>query len=239
MAIERVPWTQYTERVEQHTSLTVLTNDGQYIAAKKDLDFVAAEKIATQFTKPDKILALPDFDIIIPMPSATNALPRGFAMRIAQIRYDSHIKIADKLDFDIIKMEKRAHTSEYDKLVNQPSFEISASIKKELQGKRVLIIDDVVSTGSSLANLVGLIDKNDAAIIGIQALSAAKFSTMLAPNDKLVDKYTASISSNDHKKIMGEIFGKDMEMSLLTNREMGGILRHKEMLLSQNRGMGR
>ena len=108
----------------------------------------------------------PDFDVIITAES--KGIPLAFEMsRISGIDYVVARKGPKLYMSDIVTVEVNSITTEEKQILC-----IGGKEKELVQGRRVLIVDDVISTGESLLAVHALVEKFDANIVGQAAILA-------------------------------------------------------------------
>jgi hypoxanthine phosphoribosyltransferase len=112
-----------------------------------------------------------------------NALPIGYAIALAK-HFEAHLELG------ILQANVVSHTDAdaETRILGQPVY-----MGKLERGTRVLIVDDVITFGSTLANLRGWIEKQGAKVVGATTLAAGFGATKLAlPEsvyERLVEKF--------------------------------------------------
>ena len=172
----RVPWNGFPD-VIVHSSVCKLKSLPAYYAAKWG-HHRAASLIAHALVQGEKIAAV---DFVVPVIQVDegryNAIPVAFGAVLAK-------HIGAKLWLDVCQINKVDHTEAgaQDRLQNQPIF-------GGLPPKgKCLICDDVVTYGSTLANLRGFLISAGAEVLAATAIGAAYGSTKLAPELSLIVK---------------------------------------------------
>ncbi len=108
----------------------------------------------------------PDFDIIITAES--KGIPLAYEMaKQSGVRYIVARKGLKLYMTDPIEINVKSITTE-----KEQKLYLSSSDVEQLKGKRVLIVDDVISTGESLAALESLVEKAGGNIVGKAAVLA-------------------------------------------------------------------
>lgn len=103
----------------------------------------------------------PEFDVIITAES--KGIPLAYEMA-RQAGTDDYVVARKKTKLymaDVVKTEVKSITSDYIQTLYLGRME-----QELLRGRRVLIVDDVISTGHSLASLEALVEKVDGKIVG-------------------------------------------------------------------------
>lgn len=206
MPIIRTPWGSFPP-VVVHTSMATMKSHPDYLAAKCG-DTRSARELVKSCFKPSR-LSCPKIDYVVPVMQLDvgqqwNALPLELARATARAL---HARILPLIVQDNIVHHTGADSVR--RILDQPSFS-----GKVLPGN-YLIVDDVVTLGSTLANLRGWIESNGGHVALASTLSASIFSTKLVPDWS----YTTSIKTrfqHDHSTLT-EALGFPLES--LTNRE--------------------
>jgi len=171
----RVPWNGFLE-VIVHSSICKLKSLPAYYAAKWG-DHRAASLIAHALLRAERTNVA--FDYVVPVIQVDggqyNAIPVAFGAVLAE-------RIGAKLWLDVYQINKVDHTAAdaQDRLQNQPVFGGTTP-----KGK-CLICDDVVTYGSTLANLRGFLVSTGAEVVAASAIGAAYASTKLEPERSLI-----------------------------------------------------
>ena len=103
----------------------------------------------------------PEFDVIITAES--KGIPLAYEMA-RQAGTDDYVVARKKTKLymaDVVKTEVKSITSDYIQTLY-----LGRREQELLSGRRVLIVDDVISTGHSLASLEALVEKVDGKIVG-------------------------------------------------------------------------
>jgi hypothetical protein len=179
----RTAWTGFPDVIVQ-TTVNKLRSLPSYESAKRG-NGEAAFEVIRQLIKPDKVPF--EFDTVVPVAqfdrTYPNALPFAYAIQLAK-----HFE-AD-LSLDIVQSNVVSHTKAdaETRILGQPTF-----IGKIASARHALIVDDVVTYGSTLANLRGWIEKQGATVVGATTLAAGFGATKLTlPSEvyeRLVEKF--------------------------------------------------
>ena len=186
MTPTRVPWRGFPD-VVTHTTISKMKSLPDYPAAKTG-DFAAALRLARVLLKPAKFDAFPAaVDFIVPVQQLDrgqrNAIPLGMAFALQEHLPDT------KVHLDIYQANQVHHTGANapTRLPQQPVF-AGALPRAGGPGARYLIVDDVTTYGSSLANLRGHVEALGERVVVASTLAASLFSTRLAPDEKMVGR---------------------------------------------------
>ena len=170
----RVPWNAFPD-VIVHSSIYRLKCLPAYYAAKRG-DHKAASQIAHALVKTENIAGVEFVVPVIQVDSGRyNAIPVAVGAVLAK-------QIGARLWLDVCQTNKVDHTDAgaQGRLQNQPIF-------GGLPPKgKCLICDDVVTYGSTLANLRGFLISAGAEVVAATAIGAAYGSTKLAPEISLI-----------------------------------------------------
>jgi adenine/guanine phosphoribosyltransferase-like PRPP-binding protein len=168
--VYRSAWDGFPDVIVQ-TTIAKLRSHNAYAAAKRG-DEEAALELARATVKMEKIAF--DFDAVVPVAQFDrgwpNALPFAYATQIAR-----HFDV--DLSLGIVQRNVVLHTGAdaATRSLGQPIFMGELEV-----GNQILIVDDVVTYGSTLANLRGWIEKKGATVVGATTLAAAFGATKLA-----------------------------------------------------------
>lgn len=176
--VHRAPWAEFPD-VILHTNGATLKGHPEYAAAKAG-NLEAGLNVAKALIKPDKI-NIP-FDVIVPVKQIDtgqyNALPRAAAFILA-------ITLNRKVLLSVYQTNEVSHTKAgaATRILAQPHF---AGVVEP--GLRVLLLDDVVTLGSTIANLRGWLQHCGAHVVGCTSLASGFASTKLVPPIDLMDR---------------------------------------------------
>jgi hypothetical protein len=177
--IYRLPWGDFPD-VVVHTTVAKLKAHPDYALAKAG-DPEAGIRLAAELLKPEKV-SFPLVDAVVPVvqPDAgrKNAIPVSVAALLAQ-RLGLEPVVTIKQANDVAHTGANAPT----RVLAQPMF-----VGKIRPYARVLIVDDVVTFGSTIANLRGWIHQQRALAIGCTCLAAAFGSTKLRPPQSISEQ---------------------------------------------------
>lgn len=224
--IQRVPWGDFPD-VQIHTTVSKLVNCPEYQAAKSG-NYKAAYEVVKSCIKEDKLNSLPKTDFVVPViqmdGERQNALPLAFAKFVSKFT-------GAELKLDIIQTNQVSHTKStgIERLQNQPEFEGLGNFK---QGS-YLVLDDVVTYGSTLANLRGYIENEGGKVELSSTLAAGYGSTKIVPPAKIMREVKNDENYNKFTDKIG------FSAECLTNREARHLLRSKEIIAARtNRTQG-
>ncbi len=176
--VQRAPWADFPD-VILHTNATKLKAQPSYRAAKAG-DPASAIEVADAIIRPEKIDV--DFDVVVPVMQMDtgkhNAIPKAAAFILA-------IKLNRKALLTVYQTNEVSHTkaNAATRILAQPRF---AGVVEP--GLRVLLLDDVVTYGSTIANLRGWLEHCGARVVGCTSLAAGFASTKLVPPVDLLDR---------------------------------------------------
>jgi hypothetical protein len=181
--IFRSPWNGFPD-VAVQTTVAKLKSHPDYDAAKHG-DQDAALRVIAQVFKPGKVTD--SCDLIVPVlqldQGKQNMLAVAYAVRLAK-------EIGAEVFLGICQSNQVSHTGAdaITRILGQPTF-----VGLIARGRRVIIVDDVATFGSTLANLRGWIEHQDAHVIRATTLGATFGATKLAQSKdafaKLLEKY--------------------------------------------------
>jgi predicted amidophosphoribosyltransferase len=205
MPVARTPWNNFPN-VIVHTTIDCMKRHHAYAEAKLG-DLRAARAVVRDLLRPQKIDWRPDYIAPVLHLDANerwNAIPLALAEHLAATT-------GAKLHPTIVQDNDTRHTGAdgIHRLTKQPSFVGIVS-----KGS-YMIVDDVVTFGSTLANLRGHIETNGGKVAAASTLAAAIFATKLTP-----DSATISTLKNRFRRelpIIPEKLGFPAEC--LTNKE--------------------
>jgi predicted amidophosphoribosyltransferase len=160
--IYRSPWEDFPDVVVQTTVARMQAQPG-YGAAKRG-DPAAAFEVLRPLLKPDKVPW--EFDAVIPViqfdRDHQNALPGAYASLLAP-----HCGVAMLTTVKQDNVVSHTGADAPTRILAQPTFK-----GKVEPGLRVVIVDDVVSFGATLANLRGWLERQEAVVVGATTLAA-------------------------------------------------------------------
>jgi hypothetical protein len=181
--VYRSPWRDFPDVVIQ-TTVTKLRSRPGYDQAKRG-EGDAAYHVVQELIKPEKIPF--EIDIIVPVMQfdrdKPNALPLVYATALAK-HFDAYLEIGVRQ----VNVVSHTFADAQTRILGQPMF-----MGKIQPGSRVLIVDDVVTYGSTLANLRGWLQQQGATVVGATTLAAGFGGTKLALPDivrnRLLDRF--------------------------------------------------
>lgn len=176
MPVHRTPWRDFPN-VFIHSTLVALRAHPFYPAAKEG-DLRAARVVVRDLFRPT--LMIPKADFIAPVVQLDvnerwNALPMAFAVRLAE-----HL---DARVIPTIVQSNVVHHTAADalhRLLHQPTF------TGKVPCGTYTIVDDVVTLGSTLANLRGHIERQGGEVAAATTLAAGIFAARIAPDPSLI-----------------------------------------------------
>jgi hypothetical protein len=181
--IFRSPWNGFPD-VAVQTTVAKLKSHPDYDAAKLG-DQDAALGVIAQVFKPGKVTD--SCDLIVPVlqldAGKQNMLAVAYALRLGR-------ELGAEVFLAICQSNQVSHTGAdaTTRILGQPTF-----VGQIAPGRRVVIVDDVATFGSTLANLRGWIEHQGAHVIQATTLGATFGGTKLAQSKdafaKLLEKY--------------------------------------------------
>jgi competence protein ComFC len=118
----------------------------------KNLENIIVEIIKDEFFK---ILNKKNIDIIIPVPISNN--------RIRERGFNQVEEILKKLNIKYLKAKRIKNTKKMSKILNEKerkeNIKNAFKVEGRLQNKTILIVDDVITTGSTINELINTINK--------------------------------------------------------------------------------
>ncbi|OAM91884.1 hypothetical protein AW736_26250 [Termitidicoccus mucosus] len=206
----RTPWSDFPD-VLPHTSIASLKAHPAYADAKAG-DFNAARAVAHALVNPTRFKWRTDF--VVPVikldrDSVWNALPLGMADAISTF---SGAKVVTTVFQSNIVHQSDANA--VSRIVNQPLFE-----GKCPKGS-YLIVDDIVSFGSTIANLRGFIESHGGKVAAASTFAAQIFATKLRPDSFTISSILRRFPHADD--IIQSTTG-GVSAATLTNREANFI----------------
>ena len=181
--IFRSPWNAFPD-VAVQTTVAKLKAHPDYDAAKHG-DQDAALRVIAQVFKPGKVTD--SCDLIVPVlqldAGRQNMLAAAYALRLGR-------ELGAEVFLGISQSNQVSHTGAdaTTRILGQPTF-----LGQIAPGRRVVIVDDVATFGSTLANLRGWIENQGAHVIRATTLGATFGGTKLAqPKDafaKLLNEF--------------------------------------------------
>ena len=204
--ILRVEWDQFPP-VVVHSTITKLKAHPAYAAAKAG-DLLAALALAKAVIKPEKVAER--FDYVVPVVQVDtgkfNAIPVAMARALARAN-DARSWL------ETVQVNVVGHTgaSGLHRLLYQPEF----GGESPPSGARVLVCDDIVTYGSSLANLRGFLEQRGVKVVRATAIGAGYGSTRLAPEVPVI-KNLVTLYGSELERLTARL---GFEPEQLTGRE--------------------
>jgi len=165
--LRAMAWSKNFPIVIPQTNLRSLRNHPDYDAAKNKGDYKAAERVVKDIIKKDKINTIlsGNKDVtIVPVLAeegkGLNKLPLAYARELAK---ESNGEVAG-----ISQTNVTSHTDSgaIERMFRTPNFN-----GEVIKGKKYLIVDDVVTSGSTVRALKEYIENNGGKVIGVSSLS--------------------------------------------------------------------
>jgi len=183
LSVYRLPWRDFPDVVIQ-TTVHKLRSRPAYEQAKRGAGQAAFE-VLQELIKPEKIPFV--FDTVVPVMQfdrdKPNALPIVYAASIAK-HFEAYLETGVRQ----VNVVSHTFADAQTRILGQPMF-----MGKIQPGSRVVIVDDVVTYGSTLANLRGWLEKQGANVVGATTLAAGFGGTKLAlpdiVRDRLLDRF--------------------------------------------------
>lgn len=227
----RTPWTDQTAKAVIHTGYNKMRNHEDYAAAKSG-DTKAAFSLVRDLMSAEKIRALakeyPNRDVVIYPVSAIEA---GGVNRIPLAMADYISELTGwPVNTDVIQINHARHTgaSAMERLLRQPLFD------GEVTGELALIVDDVSTTGSTLASLKGYVESGGAQVIGIHALAQGTFGSNLRISLDTLSKLKENFG-HDLPSVLESIYGQEVDPGSLTESEARTIVANRATLIDRSR----
>ena len=165
--LRAMAWSKNFPIVIPQTNLRSLRNHPDYDAAKNKGDYKAAERVVKDIIKKDKINTILSGNknvTIVPVLAeegkGLNKLPLAYARELAK---ESNGEVAG-----ISQTNVTSHTDSgaIERMFRTPNFN-----GEVIKGKKYLIVDDVVTSGSTVRALKEYIENNGGKVIGVSSLS--------------------------------------------------------------------
>jgi hypothetical protein len=171
--VYRSPWQGFPDVVIQ-TTVAKLRSRPAYDQAKGGVGEAAFE-VVRELVKPKKIPFV--FDTVVPVMQfdrdKPNALPLVYAAALAK-HFEAYLETGVRQ----VNVVSHTFADAQTRILGQPIF-----MGKIQTRSQVLIVDDVVTYGSTLANLRGWLEKQGATVVGATTLAAGFGGTKLALPD--------------------------------------------------------
>ena len=231
---ERSSWSDKTARVVPHSTIEKLKSHPDYGAAKAG-DRAAGLRVARDLMKPEKIAELKkalakekQVIIIAPVRMREGGLDNAIPPLMAEVISD---QTGWQVDTSIIQINDVAHTEKdaIDRLFAQAEFEGDV-----IPGATYVILDDVVTTGGTLANLKGFIESKGGKVKAIQTIGAAQFATNLKIMPATLKKLRETYGQN-LKEALEFVYGGPIHEENLTESEARTFIRNKGEILERRR----
>jgi hypothetical protein len=178
MPVHRTPWGDFPPIIPQ-TSGSALKGDPAYTDAKQG-DMRAARQLVGRLFKSEKFTPDTRIDFVAPVIQIDvgdrwNAIPLAYAERLART-------IGAKVIPTIVQDNAVHHTdaAASQRLIAQPSF--TGRVAKG----SYIIVDDMATLGSTIANLRGHIEHNGGSVVAATTLATAIFSSKIVPDPLVI-----------------------------------------------------
>ena len=183
--VYRSPWRDFPN-VAIQTTVHKLRSRPAYEQAKRGAGQAAFE-VVQELVKPGKIAFV--FDTVVPIMQfdhdKPNAIPIVYAAALAK-HFDAYLETGVRQ----VNVVSHTFADAQTRILGQPMF-----MGKIQPRSRVVIVDDVVTYGSTLANLRGWLEQQGATVVGATTLAAGFGATKLAlphlVRDRLLDRFPA------------------------------------------------
>lgn len=227
----RTPWTDRTAKAVIHTGYNKMRGHKDYEAAKSG-DRKAAANLAMDLMNAEKVRALAmayagRSVVVYPV----NAIEAGGINQIplAMAAYISELT-GWPVNTDVIQKNIVHHTgaTAMERLMRQPEF------GGKVTGELAVIVDDVTTTGSTLAGLKGYLENNGATVIGIHAMAQGTFGSNLKISLDTLGKLKENFK-HDLPAVLETIYGEKVPPEGLTESEARTINANRDVLIERAR----
>ena len=227
----RTPWTDRTAKAVIHTGYNKMRGHKDYEAAKSG-DRKAAANLAMDLMNAEKVRALAmayagRSVVVYPV----NAIEAGGINQIplAMAAYISELT-GWPVNTDVIQKNIVHHigATAMERLMRQPEF------GGKVTGELAVIVDDVTTTGSTLAGLKGYLENNGATVIGIHAMAQGTFGSNLKISLDTLGKLKENFK-HDLPAVLETIYGEKVPPEGLTESEARTINANRDALIERAR----
>ena len=206
-------------KVLLHTNIGTLKGHPHYKKAKSG-DAKLAYLLLVDLIKPEKLFTLKENPtaIIIPVRAieqdGVNAIPLAMANIMSEIS-------GNKIDLDIYQSNKPKHTgkSKLARMTSPPEF-----LGKIQKGLKYFLVDDVVTSGSTLNNLKNYIENNGGIVVGTAAIAVGRGGGKIGITDLEVKKINAKFGKSNINTLLKE-YGIAESSDKLTSSQANDLLR--------------
>jgi len=227
----RTPWTDRTAKATIHTGYNKMRNHPYYDAAKRG-DSKAAAGLVMDLMNVEKVrslsMAYANRKVVV---YPVNAVEAGGINQIplAMAAYISEIT-GWPVNTDVIQKNIVHHTgaTAMERLMRQPEF------GGKVTGELAVIVDDVTTTGSTLAGLKGYLENNGATVIGIHAMAQGTFGSNLKISLDTLGKLKENFK-HDLPAVLETIYGEKVPPEGLTESEARTINANRDVLIERAR----
>lgn len=227
----RTPWTDRTAKAVIHTGYNKMRSHRDYAAAKSG-DTKAAANLVMDLMNADKIRALAmayEGRNVVVYP--VNAIEAGGINQIP-LAMAAHISglTGWHVNTDVIQTNVVHHTgaTAMERLMRQPEFAGKPT------GELAIIVDDVSTTGSTLAGLKGYLENNGVTVIGIHALSQGTFGSNLRISVDTLNKLKENFG-HELPAVLETIYKEKVPPEGLTESEARTINANRDALIERTR----
>jgi hypothetical protein len=205
LRVHRSPWRDFPDVVVQ-TTIAKLKAHPDYPNAKAGNPEVGI-RVVSDLLKPGKVTF--KVDAIVPVlqldANNRNSIPISYAALLA-----AELKVP--VSANVLQINQVSHTGAdaASRILGQPIFD-----GKIQAGTRVLLVDDVVTYGSTIANLRGWLAHQGATVVGCTSMAAAFGGTKLVPPAEVVER----LSSLFPEEVQQLADNLGFDVRTFTNRE--------------------
>jgi len=231
---ERSSWSDKTARVVPHSTIEKLKSHPDYQAGQGRRP-VAGLRVARDLMKPEKIEELQktlakekQVIIIAPVRMREGGLDNAIPPLMAEVISN---QTGWQVDTSIIQINDVGHTDKgaIDRLFAQAEFE-----GEVIPGATYVILDDVVTTGGTLANLKGFIESKGGKVKAIQTIGAAQFATNLKIMPATLKKLRETYGQN-LRETLEFVYGGPIHEKNLTESEARTFIHNQAEILERRR----
>ena len=225
--IRSQPWPEDFPLMQVHTSVSHLTrgaNAPDHQAAKHG-DYAAATRLVQKVIKPDKIAALkaahPDAivaGVLAVEETGANMLPIAYMAYLEEAGF--------RTAPDIIQSNVAAHTRRKarGRLYVTPEYEGPVEA-----GAGYVLVDDAVTTGSTLAALAGHIERGGGRVVSVLPLARSRGSMSLAPTSETLELVRQKLVDMDGLNAVLSEHEIAASYEYLTEAQLRWLARHQSV----------
>src|ERR1700730_15070791 len=205
LRVYRSPWRDFPDVVVQ-TTIAKLKAHSDYPNAKAG-DPESGIRVVSDLLKPAKVTFT--IDAIVPVlqldANKRNSIPISYASLLA-----TELQVPVSPNFLQINQVSHTGADAASRILGQPIFD-----GKIQAGTRVLVVDDVVTYGSTIANLRGWLAHQGVTVVGSTSMAAAFGATKLVPPAEVVERLSSRFPAEVQQ--LADNLGFDVRT--FTNRE--------------------